>query len=85
MRVLQRAQECIDKQVEQLSTKNYFIHETSIVDEGCSIGKETKIWHYSHILKGSKIGERVNIGQNVMIGPNGVVGNNVKFKIMCLS
>ena len=79
LRVLQRAQECMDKQVAP-STKNYFVHETSIVDKGCSIGEETKIWHYSHILKGSKIGERVNIGQNVMIGPNGMVGNNVKIQ-----
>jgi len=79
LRVLQRAQECMDKQVAP-STKNYFVHETSIVDEGCSFGQETKIWHYSHILRGSKIGERVNIGQNVMIGPNGMVGNNVKIQ-----
>jgi UDP-2-acetamido-3-amino-2,3-dideoxy-glucuronate N-acetyltransferase len=70
----------MDKQAELPNTKNYFTHETSIVDEGCSIGKETRIWHYSHILKGSKIGECVNIGQNVMIGPNGIVGNNVKIQ-----
>ena len=80
LRVLQGAQECMDKQAELPNTKNYFTHETSIVDEGCSIGKETRIWHYSHILKGSKIGECVNIGQNVMIGPNGIVGNNVKIQ-----
>lgn len=78
--ILQRAQASMDRKKNLSEKQTYFIHETSIVDGGCDIGKNTKIWHYSHILKGSKIGECVNIGQNVMIGPNGLVGNNVKIQ-----
>lgn len=60
--------------------KEYFVHESSYVDEGCSIGKGTKIWHFSHIMSGSVIGERCNIGQNVVISPGVVLGNNVKIQ-----
>ena len=80
LEVLQRAQKCMDSQVKPASAKNYFIHETSIADEGCSIGRDTKIWHFSHILKNSRLGKRVNIGQNVMLGPNVTIGNNVKIQ-----
>jgi len=59
---------------------NYYAHETSVIDEGCTIGEETKIWHFSHILKNSKLGRCTNIGQNVMIGPNVTLGNNVKIQ-----
>ena len=64
------------------STKNkpYFIHDTSMVDEDCQIGANSKIWHFSHILKNSILGEKVNIGQNVVIGPNVIIGNNVKIQ-----
>lgn len=58
--------------------KNYFVHETATVDEGCRIGDGTKIWHYSHIMAGCIIGERCNIGQNVVISPEVILGNNVK-------
>ena len=58
----------------------YFVHETSVVDDGCQLGKETKIWHFSHILNGTIIGNRVNIGQNVVIGPDVTIGNNVKIQ-----
>ncbi|MBM3611203.1 MAG: oxidoreductase [Alphaproteobacteria bacterium] len=58
----------------------FFLHETSIVDEGCAIGKGTKIWHFSHILKGTKIGENCVIGQNVAIGPDVVIGNRCKIQ-----
>ncbi len=58
----------------------YFLHETSIVDEGCSIGEGTKIWHFTHILKGTQIGENCVIGQNVMIGPDVIVGNRCKIQ-----
>lgn len=58
----------------------YFVHETSFVDGGCSIGKGTKVWHFSHILKGTRIGEDCVIGQNVMIGPDVVVGNRCKIQ-----
>lgn len=58
--------------------KLYFVHETAIIDEGCSIGKNVKIWHFSHIMTGCTIGEGCNIGQNVVISPNVVLGRNVK-------
>ena len=57
---------------------DYFKHESSYVDDGCSIGKGTKIWHFSHIMSGCRIGEGCNIGQNVVISPDIVLGNNVK-------
>jgi UDP-2-acetamido-3-amino-2,3-dideoxy-glucuronate N-acetyltransferase len=58
--------------------KEYFAHETAVVDEGCKIGKGTKIWHFSHIMQGSEIGENCNIGQNVVISPGVKLGRNVK-------
>ncbi len=54
------------------------IHESAYVDEPCTIGQGTKIWHFSHIMKNCTIGERCNIGQNVVISPDVVLGNNVK-------
>lgn len=57
---------------------DYYKHETAIVDEGCVIGKDTKIWHFSHIMPNCKIGEKCNIGQNVVVSPEVVLGNNVK-------
>ena len=58
--------------------EDYFAHTTAVIDEGCDIGKGTKIWHFSHIMPNSKIGENCNIGQNVVISPNVVLGKNVK-------
>ena len=58
--------------------ENFFIHESSYVDEPCKIGKGTNIWHFSHIMKNSTIGENCNIGQNVVISPNVILGSNVK-------
>ena len=58
--------------------KEYFAHETAVIDDGCKIGKGTKIWHFSHIMKGSEIGENCNIGQNVVILPGVKLGRNVK-------
>ena len=58
--------------------KEYFAHETALIDDGCTIGKGTKIWHFSHIMTGSEIGENCNIGQNVVISPGVKLGNNVK-------
>lgn len=60
--------------------KDYFVHESSYVDEPCKIGKGTKIWHFSHIMKDCVIGEDCNIGQNVVISPGVVLGNNVKIQ-----
>lgn len=58
--------------------KDYFSHKTSIIDDDCIIGKGTKIWHFSHVMKNSKIGMNCNIGQNVVISGNVILGNNVK-------
>ena len=59
---------------------NFFIHDSSYVDENCSIGSNTKIWHFSHIQSNSKIGENCSIGQNVNVGNNVEIGNNVKIQ-----
>jgi UDP-2-acetamido-3-amino-2,3-dideoxy-glucuronate N-acetyltransferase len=58
--------------------KEYFAHETAVIDEGCKIGKGCKIWHFSHIMTGAEIGENCNLGQNVVISPGVKLGNNVK-------
>jgi UDP-2-acetamido-3-amino-2,3-dideoxy-glucuronate N-acetyltransferase len=58
--------------------KEYFSHPSAIVDEGCSIGKGTKIWHFSHVMANCVIGENCNIGQNVVVSPQVVIGNNVR-------
>jgi UDP-2-acetamido-3-amino-2,3-dideoxy-glucuronate N-acetyltransferase len=60
--------------------KNYFVHESSYIDEPCEIGEGTKIWHFSHIMKNSKIGRQCNIGQNVVISPEVTIGDNVKLQ-----
>src|SRR5688572_9407394 len=57
---------------------NYYAHPTAVIDEGCEIGKGTKIWHFTHIMPGCKIGENCNLGQNVVISPGVVLGKNVK-------
>ncbi len=61
-----------------LSSPEFFAHETAVIDEGCEIGKGTKIWHFSHIMPNCTIGENCNIGQNVVISPEVILGNNVK-------
>ncbi len=58
----------------------YFAHPTAIVDEACEIGSNTRIWHFSHIMPGCKIGNGCNIGQNCVISPDVVLGNNVKIQ-----
>ena len=58
--------------------KEYFVHESSYVDDGCKIGTGVKIWHFSHIMGNCKIGDGCNIGQNVVISPGVVLGRNVK-------
>ena len=58
--------------------KEYFAHETSVIDDGCHIGSGTKIWHFSHLMPNCTLGENCNIGQNVVISPEVVLGNNVK-------
>lgn len=57
---------------------SYFAHETAVIDEGCQIGENTKIWHFSHIMPNCILGEKCNIGQNVVVSPEVKLGNNVK-------
>jgi UDP-2-acetamido-3-amino-2,3-dideoxy-glucuronate N-acetyltransferase len=58
----------------------YFVHDSAYIDEGAVIGAGTKVWHFSHIMKEARIGERVSIGQNVNIDGGTVIGNNVKIQ-----
>ncbi len=57
---------------------DYFKHESAYIDEGCEIGKGTKVWHFSHIMPNCKLGENCNIGQNVVVSPDVILGRNVK-------
>lgn len=57
---------------------DFFAHPTAIIDEGCQIGEETKIWHFSHVMPDCIIGKRCNLGQNVVVSPGVILGNNVK-------
>lgn len=56
----------------------YFAHPTAVIDEGCKIGRGTKVWHFSHIMPQCVIGENCNLGQNVVVSPGVILGNNVK-------
>ena len=95
LRVLKRAQACLDNGGESVvagpaaaiaphsptpTGNGYFSHPTAEIDAGATIGAGTKIWHFSHVLSGSTVGERCNIGQNVVIGPDAVVGNGCKIQ-----
>ena len=60
------------------TNKTFFAHETAVIDDGCSIGEGTKIWHFSHIMTNCTIGNNCNIGQNVVVSPQVVLGSNVK-------
>jgi UDP-2-acetamido-3-amino-2,3-dideoxy-glucuronate N-acetyltransferase len=59
---------------------DYSAHPSAVIDEGCIIGKGTKVWHFSHIMPNCTIGENCNIGQNVVISPGVILGNNVKIQ-----
>jgi UDP-2-acetamido-3-amino-2,3-dideoxy-glucuronate N-acetyltransferase len=61
-----------------MKENKYFAHESAVIDEGCEIGKDTRIWHFSHIMEGAVIGEGCNLGQNVVVSPDVILGNNVK-------
>jgi UDP-2-acetamido-3-amino-2,3-dideoxy-glucuronate N-acetyltransferase len=63
-----------------MSSKNYFVHESSFVDDGATIGPGTKIWHFSHVQSGAILGSKCILGQNVNIGNNVVIGDNVKIQ-----
>ena len=58
--------------------QTYQAHETAVIDKGCTIGSGTKIWHFSHIMSGAKLGVNCNLGQNVVVSPEVILGNNVK-------
>jgi len=88
LRVLKILEACQDSlknsgKVIGLQTKiqpDFFVHESSYIDDNVEIGEKTKIWHFSHIMKNSKIGKNCSVGQNVVIGPNVLIGNNVKIQ-----
>lgn len=61
-----------------MNDKGFFAHETAVVDDGCEIGKGTRIWHFSHIMSGAILGENCNLGQNVLVSDDVILGNNVK-------
>jgi UDP-2-acetamido-3-amino-2,3-dideoxy-glucuronate N-acetyltransferase len=84
LKVLQKAERCLSAPTlslsDQSAEKNYFVHESSFVDTDVMVESGTKIWHFSHILKGSQIGKNCIIGQNVMIGPNVKIGDRCKIQ-----
>ena len=61
-------------------TETYIVHPTAVVDEAAEIGADTRIWHFSHVMSGSKIGRNCNLGQNVVVSPGVVIGDNVKIQ-----
>lgn len=63
-----------------MSNQDYFVHESSVVDPPCRIGRGTEIWHFSHIQAGASIGEDCILGQNVYVGPGAIIGNGVKIQ-----
>lgn len=63
-----------------MSSDRYFVHESAFIDDNVSIGDGSRVWHFVHILPGSRIGERCTIGQNVMIGPDAEIGNGCKIQ-----
>ena len=82
LEILEASQKSLENNGETvlIPENSYFSHSTSIVDRPCSIGNGTKIWHFSHVMTGAKIGTNCNIGQNVMIAPDAVIGDNVKIQ-----
>ena len=86
LRILNASQASLEQEqkiiiTEQPSPKQaWSAHETAIVDDGVEIGENTRIWHFSHIIKDSKIGKNCNIGQNVVVGPNVEIGNGCKIQ-----
>jgi UDP-2-acetamido-3-amino-2,3-dideoxy-glucuronate N-acetyltransferase len=59
---------------------DYYAHPTAVIDEGCKIGAGTKIWHFTHVMSESILGEKCNLGQNVVISPGVILGRNVKIQ-----
>lgn len=65
---------------EPLTQKSFFVHESAYVDDNVEIGEGTKIWHFSHVQSGARIGRKCVLGQNVNVGNNVVIGNFVKIQ-----
>lgn len=63
-----------------MAETDYFAHESCYIDDGAEIGAGTRIWHFSHIMSGSVLGENCNLGQNVVVSPDCVIGRNVKIQ-----
>jgi UDP-2-acetamido-3-amino-2,3-dideoxy-glucuronate N-acetyltransferase len=63
-----------------MTEKGYYAHPTAVIDDGCTIGNGTRIWHFSHVMPGCIIGDSCNIGQNVVVSPDVVLGKNVKIQ-----
>jgi UDP-2-acetamido-3-amino-2,3-dideoxy-glucuronate N-acetyltransferase len=85
LRILQAAGQSINNQgqsveVEKKSSSRVFVHPSAFVDQPCEIGEGTKIWHFSHVMAGSRIGKNCNLGQNICVSPHVVIGNNVKIQ-----
>lgn len=88
LKVLQAAQKSLISDGERVNpassgkqdAKSYFVHPTAIVDVGAEIGRGTKVWHFAHVMKGARIGERCILGQNVNVDGGTVIGNNVKIQ-----
>jgi UDP-2-acetamido-3-amino-2,3-dideoxy-glucuronate N-acetyltransferase len=88
LKVLDRCQQSLEGQIapppsaasEAAAPQGYFAHASAYVDQPCSVGKGTKIWHFSHVMQGAKIGENCAIGQNVVVGSAAVIGNGVKIQ-----
>jgi len=85
LRVLEKAERSLVRDLSSKASRGtaedgYFVHVTTAIDKDVRIGRGTKVWHFSHILKGSKIGENCVIGQNVMIGPDVIIGNCCKIQ-----
>ena len=64
---------------------NYLAHPTAVIDEGCLIGNDTRVWHFAHIMPNCTIGENCIIGQNVVVSPEVILGNNVKNSVSAFS
>ncbi len=85
LKVLDAAQRSLELkgqsvEIAPLKARQYFLHETSIVDEGAAIGSGSAIWHYSHVSSQATLGNKCNVGQNVFIAPGVTIGNNVKIQ-----
>ena len=63
-----------------MSDRGYFAHPTAVIDEPCSIGEGTKVWHFCHVMNGTRIGRNCVLGQNVFVASDVVIGNNVKIQ-----